>query len=287
MANKLQNSCVLATTLAIFLATAPAVAEPVRSITLASTTSTEHSGLFRAILPKFTRHTGIGVRVIAVGTGAALRLGRQGDVDVLLVHNRAAEERFVAEGFGAFRREVMYNDFVIVGPKADTARIGGGSDAAVAFRGIARARATFVSRGDDSGTHMAERRLWRAAGLDPEKGVRNWYLEVGAGMGTTLNIANAKRAYGLSDRATWLSFGNRGALAVLVEGDRRLKNVYGVIPVNSSRHPHVKDAESKRFVEWLLSRLGRTAIAGFTIRRKQVFYPIAAQSPHGADHLAN
>ncbi len=248
-----------------------------RFITLASTTSTENSGLFGAILPKFTAATGIGVRVVAVGTGAALRLGRRGDVDVVLVHARAAELRFVAAGHGIERRDVMYNDFVVAGPDGDPARIAGLNDVADAFRRIAAVRAPFASRGDDSGTHMAERRYWTAAATDPKPGSGQWYFEAGAGMGATLNLAAAKGAYALSDRATWLSFKNRAGLAIAVEGDPRLFNPYGVILVNPARHPHVKRADAMRFIDGLTSPAGRAAIAGFRLAGRQVFFPVEAK----------
>ena len=266
--------CALAAML--FLA-APALAAE-RFISLASTTSTENSGLFAHLLPKFTARTGIAVRVIAVGTGAALRLGERGDVDVVLVHARAAEDRFIAEGFGIERRDVMYNDFVIVGPSADPAGIMGGRDVIAALRRIARARAPFISRGDDSGTHKAEMRLWRAAGTDPRPGSGRWYLEAGAGMGATLNIAVGRDAYVLADRATWLSFRNRGRLAIVVEGDPRLHNPYGVMLVNPARHPHVKRDDGIAFIRWLTGGEGRAAIASFRTGGRQVFFPASVQA---------
>ncbi|MCZ6522950.1 MAG: substrate-binding domain-containing protein [Alphaproteobacteria bacterium] len=254
--------------------TAPAAE---RFITLASTTSTENSGLFGAILPAFTRASGIAVRVVAVGTGAALRLGRRGDVDVVLVHARAAELRFVAAGHGVERRDVMYNDFVVAGPTADPAKLRGMTDVAAALRRIARLRAPFASRGDDSGTHMAERRYWKAAAVDPAPGSGVWYFEAGAGMGATLNLAAAKGAYVLSDRASWLSFKNRAGLAIMVEGDPLLFNPYGVILVNPARHPHVKRQDGMRFIGWLTSAAGRGAIAGFRLAGRQVFFPVAGK----------
>ena len=256
----------------LVMAAWPAIAAE-RFITLASTTSTDNSGLFDAILPAFTRASGIKVRVVAVGTGAALRLGRRGDVDVVLVHARAAELRFVADGHGVGRRDVMYNDFVVIGPTGDSARVAGMSDVAAAFRRIAAARAAFASRGDDSGTHQAERRYWKAAGVDPDPGSGAWYLEAGAGMGATLNLAAARGAYVLSDRATWLAFKNRAGLRVAVEGDPRLFNPYGVILVNPARHPHVKRADGTRFIDWLTSPDGRAAIAAFRLAGRQVFFP--------------
>jgi tungstate transport system substrate-binding protein len=247
-----------------------------RSITLASTTSTEQSGLFNHLLPAFTRDTGIAVRVVAVGTGQALDIARRGDADAVLVHDRAAEERFVAEGFGGPRRPVMYNDFVIAGPASDPARIGGLKDAAEALRRIAAAGVAFVSRGDRSGTHAAELRLWEAAGLDPTTGRGRWYREVGQGMGPALNTAAAQGAYILTDRGTWLSFRNRQDLRILVEGDARLFNQYGVMVVNPERHPHVKAADARRFVEWLVSPAGQTVIASYKVNGEQLFFPNAA-----------
>lgn len=248
-----------------------------RAITLASTTSTEQSGLFRHILPIFTAETGITVRVVALGTGQALDVGRRGDADVVLVHDRAAEERFVAEGFGGPRRHVMFNDFVLVGPAADPARIAGLRDAGAALRRIAEARAAFVSRGDRSGTHAAELRLWRLAGVDPLAGRGRWYREIGQGMGPALNTAAAQDAYVLADRGTWLSFRNRQNLRILVEGDARLFNQYGVMLVNPQRHRHVKAADGQRFIDWLLSPAGQAAIAGYRINGEQPFFPNATR----------
>jgi tungstate transport system substrate-binding protein len=248
-----------------------------RSITVASTTSTEQSGLFGHILPAFTQDTGIAVRVVALGTGQALDVGRRGDADLVFVHDRAAEERFVAEGFGGPRRHVMYNDFVVAGPASDPARVGGSRDAAEALRRIAAAGAPFVSRGDRSGTHAAELRLWQQAGVDPAQAGRGrWYREVGQGMGPALNTAAAQGAYILTDRGTWLSFRNRQDLRVLVEGDARLFNQYGVMVVNPERHPHVKAADARRFVEWLVSPAGQAAIASYKVNGEQLFFPNAA-----------
>ena len=226
----------LAAALVLAASGPPAVAGE-RFITLASTTSTDNSGLFATLLPRFEAASGIAVHVVAVGTGQALRLAARGDADVLLVHDRAGEDKFVAEGNGVDRRDVMYNDFVIVGPKADPAGIAGLGDGPGALRRIAQAAAIFVSRGDDSGTNRKERRLWQAAGIDPARASGTWYREAGAGMGATLNIAAAMGAYTLADRATWLSFRNKGPLVVLVEGDRRLFNPYGVILVNPAPIP--------------------------------------------------
>ena len=252
----------------------PALAQE-RSITVASTTSTEQSGLFGHILPIFTRETGIAVRVVALGTGQALDVGRRGDADVVFVHDRAAEERFVAEGFGGPRRHVMFNDFVITGPAADPARIAGLGDTAEALRRIAAARAPFISRGDRSGTHAAELRLWQLAGVDPATGRGQWYREVGQGMGPALNTAAAQGAYILADRGTWLSFRNRQDQRILIEGDTRLFNQYGVMLVNAQRHPHVKAADAQRFIDWLLSAAGQAAIAGYRINGEQLFFPNA------------
>jgi tungstate transport system substrate-binding protein len=252
----------------------PALAQE-RSITVASTTSTEQSGLFGHILPIFTRESGVAVRVVALGTGQALDVGRRGDADVVFVHDRAAEERFVAEGFGGPRRHVMFNDFVITGPAADPARIAGLGDTAEALRRIAAARAPFISRGDRSGTHAAELRLWQLAGVDPATGRGQWYREVGQGMGPALNTAAAQGAYILADRGTWLSFRNRQDQRILIEGDTRLFNQYGVMLVNAQRHPHVKAADGQRFIDWLLSAAGQAAIASYRINGEQLFFPNA------------
>ncbi len=248
-----------------------------RAITVASTTSTEQSGLFGHILPIFTRESGIAVRVVALGTGQALDVGRRGDADVVFVHDRAAEERFAAEGFGGPRRHVMFNDFVLIGPAADPARVNALRDTAEALRRIAAARAPFVSRGDRSGTHAAELRLWQRAGVDPVAGRGAWYREVGQGMGPALNTAAAQNAYILADRGTWLSFRNRQDLRIVVEGDARLFNQYGVMLVNPQRHPSVKAADGQRFVDWLLSPAGQAAIAGYRIGGEQLFFPNATQ----------
>jgi tungstate transport system substrate-binding protein len=243
-----------------------------RSITVASTTSTEQSGLFGYLLPRFTAKTGIKVNVVAVGTGQALDIGRRGDADVVLVHDRAAEEKFLAEGFGVKRFDVMYNDFVVIGPKRDPARAAG-HDVGDAFRKIAAAQARFISRGDRSGTHAAELRFWQEAGIDVHAFKGGWYREIGQGMGSALNMAAAANAYVLSDRGTWLSFKNRGDLAILVEGDRRLFNQYGVMLVNSAKHPNVKAAEGQAFIDWLLSPEGQSTIADYRIGGEQLFFP--------------
>ena len=263
--------------LALSASTVPAraAAQDARFITVASTTSTENSGLFDHLLPMFRARTGIEVRVVALGTGQALDVARRGDADVVFVHDRAAEERFVAEGHGLARRDVMYNDFVLVGPTADPARVAGGRDVVAAFRAIHAARAPFVSRGDRSGTHAAELRFWADAGVrvGPEAGA--WYRETGSGMGAALNTAAAMGAYVLADRATWLAFPNRASLAVLVEGDRRLFNQYGVIVVNPARHAHVRRADAEAFAQWLVSAEGQAAIASFRIRGEPAFFPDA------------
>jgi tungstate transport system substrate-binding protein len=245
-------------------------------IVVASTSSTENSGLLAHLLPIFTARSGIEVRVVARGTGQAIRMAEAGDADVLLVHHQASEERFVAEGFGVRRTEVMYNDFVLIGPAADPAGISGEADIAAAFARIAERRAAFASRGDDSGTHKKEMSLWRASGADPRAASGGWYREAGAGMGATLNIAAATDAYVLSDRATWLAFRNKAALEVLSEGDPRLFNQYGVILVNPERHPHVRAAEGQAFIDWLVSPEGQAAIADFTLDGRRLFFPNAA-----------
>jgi tungstate transport system substrate-binding protein len=249
-----------------------------RSITVASTTSTEQSGLFGFLLPDFTAKTGIEVKVVAVGTGQALDIGRRGDADVVFVHDRVAEDKFMAEGQGVRRFDVMYNDFVVVGPKDDPAGIGGTKDVLSAFRKIAAAQVPFVSRGDRSGTNAAELRYWKDAGIDPASG-NGWYKEIGQGMGPALNTAAALDAYTLSDRGTWLSFKNRGGLAILVEGDHRLFNQYGVMLVNPDKHPSVKVADGQAFVDWLTSPEGQSTIAGYKINGEQLFFPDAAGRP--------
>jgi tungstate transport system substrate-binding protein len=241
-------------------------------IVLASTTSTENSGLFAHILPRFEKQTGISVRVVAVGTGQAVRIAQRGDADVLLVHHRPSEERFVAEGFGTRRYDVMYNDFVIVGPKPAQSR---GDNVVDALLRIAGDRRLFISRGDDSGTHKKEMALWAAAGFDPRIASGTWYRETGSGMGATLNVAAALGASTLSDRATWLSFANKRNLEIQVSGDPILHNQYGVIPVNPARHPHVREGLAGDFVGWLLSGAGQAAIASFRIHGQQAFFPNA------------
>ena len=244
-------------------------------ITVASTTSTQNSGLFGHILPKFTKKTGIRVRIVAVGTGQAIRLARNGDADVLFVHHKASEEKFVRDGFGVRRFDVMYNDFIIVGPKDDPARVKGEANAARALAAIAQSGAVFASRGDDSGTHKKERSLWKAAGVDVAAKSGSWYRETGSGMGATLNTASAMSAYALSDRATWLNFKNKGGLGILVQGDKRLHNQYGVILVNPKRHPHVKAQLGQAFIGWLTSPEGQAAIGEYKIKGRQAFFPNA------------
>jgi tungstate transport system substrate-binding protein len=245
-----------------------------RSITVASTTSTEQSGLFGHLLPVFTKATGIGVKVVAVGTGQALDIGRRGDADVVFVHDKAAEEKFVAEGFAPKRQEVMYNDFIIVGPKSDPAKAAG-KDVLAGLKAIAVAKAPFISRSDKSGTHAAELRYWTDAGVDLTVTKGDWYKEIGQGMGPALNTASAQNAYVLADRGTWLSFKNRGELAVLVEGDQRLFNQYGVMLVNPAKHPHVKASDGQRFIDWLVSAEGQKTIADYRIGNEPLFFPNA------------
>ncbi|TWA78542.1 tungstate transport system substrate-binding protein [Azospirillum brasilense] len=245
-----------------------------RFITVASTTSTEDSGLFKSILPKFTEKTGIEVRVVAKGTGQAIDIAKRGDADVLFVHHKPSEDKFVAEGFSTERKPVMYNDFVIVGPKADPAKVGGSKDVSAALKSIAAAKAPFVSRGDDSGTHKSEQALWKTAGVDPTTG-DGWYRAIGQGMGATLNTAAAVSGYAMTDRATWLSFKNRGDLDILVEGDKRLFNQYGVMLVNPAKFSHVKAADGQAFVDWLVSAEGQQAIADYKINGNSLFFPNA------------
>jgi tungstate transport system substrate-binding protein len=252
-----------------------------KSIVVASTTSTEQSGLFGHLLPQFTARTGIGVNVVALGTGQALDVGRRGDADVVFVHDRAAEDKFVAEGAGIDRRDVMFNDFVLVGPKGDPAKVAGGKDINAALKAIAAAKSPFVSRGDKSGTHAAELRYFKDAGVDPSQGKGTWYRETGSGMGPALNTASSMNAYLLADRGTWLSFRNRGDLVVVVEGDRRMFNPYGVILVNPAKHPHVKQAEGRAFMDWLVSPEGQAAIASYRIGGEQLFFPDARGAASG------
>jgi tungstate transport system substrate-binding protein len=248
-----------------------------RFIVVASTTSTEQSGLFGYLLPLFEKQTGIKVRVVALGTGQALDLARRGDADVVFVHARAAADKFVAEGEGVKRFPVMYNDFVLIGPKSDPAKVAGGKDIVAALRTIEAAQAPFVSRGDRSGTHTAELDLWKASGIDIDKAKGPWYRDTGQGMGPALNTAGSMNAYVLADRGTWLGFKNRGDIAILVEGDKRLFNQYGVILVNPDKHPNVKKDLGQAFIDWLVSPEGQDAIAGYKIGGEQLFFPNAAQ----------
>jgi tungstate transport system substrate-binding protein len=246
-----------------------------KAIVVASTTSTQDSGLFTHILPLFKAKTGIDVKVIAQGTGQALDTGRRGDADVVFVHAKALEETFVADGFGVKRFDVMYNDFVLIGPKADPARIKGGKDIAVALAAIQRANAPFVSRGDKSGTHAAELSLWKQATLDPASAKPSWYREIGQGMGAALNTSAAMGAYVLADRGTWISFKNKDALEIVVEGDARLFNPYGIILVNPAKHAAVKTDLGQQFVDWMISPDGQSAIRGYRIEGQQLFFPNA------------
>jgi len=264
---------VLAATITLVVA-APARAQD-KSIVVASTTSTQDSGLFSHILPLFKAKTGIDVKVVAQGTGQALDTGRRGDADVLFVHAKAQEEKFVADGFGVKRYPVMYNDFVLIGPKSDPAGIKGMTDVAEALKAIKSKGAPFISRGDRSGTHIAELDLWKAAGIDIGKEKGPWYKEIGQGMGAALNTASAANAYVLADRGTWLSFKNRGDLDILVAGDKRLFNQYGVMLVNPEKHPHVKKALGQAFIDWLVSPEGQKAIADYKINGQELFFPNA------------
>jgi len=259
---------------AALLAAAPARAEN-RFIVVSSTTSTENSGLFKYLLPIFQDKSGIAVRVVAQGTGQALDMGKRGDCDVVFVHNKNAELKMVKEGWFVDRHDVMYNDFVIVGPKSDPAKVKGMKDVTAALNKILAAKAPFASRGDRSGTHSAELRLWKAAGVDLAKQKGDWYRETGSGMGATLNTAAGMDAYALSDRGTWLSFKNRQNLVILVQGDPRLFNQYGVMLVNPAKHPEVKKADGMAFVNWLVSPEGQKAIAGYKIDGQELFFPNA------------
>jgi len=249
------------------------------SITVASTTSTENSGLFEYLLPKFEADTGIEARVIAVGTGQAIRVAKNGDADVLFVHHRPSEDAFVAEGYGVKRYAVMHNDFVIVGPASDPAGISGGDDAARALAAIASSASTFASRGDDSGTHKKELSLWQEAGVDPSAANESWYRETGSGMGATLNTASGMDAYALTDRATWIRFGNKGDLVIQTEGDPVLFNPYGVILVDPDRHPHVNAKAGQAFIDWLVSPRGQSLIGDYRIDGQPAFFPDATGAP--------
>jgi tungstate transport system substrate-binding protein len=270
---------------ALLLIASPAQAQN-KSIVVASTTSTQDSGLFSHILPLFKTATGIDVRVVAQGTGQALDTGRRGDADVLFVHAKAQEEKFVADGFGVKRLPVMYNDFVLIGPKSDPAGIKGMSDIAAALQAIKGKAASFISRGDRSGTHIAELDLWKAADITPHpnpppqagegrEGVGPWYKEIGQGMGAALNTASASNAYVLADRGTWISFKNRGELDIVVQGDKRLFNQYGVMLVDPAKHSHVKKEFGQAFIDWLVSAAGQKAIADYKIENQQLFFPNA------------
>jgi tungstate transport system substrate-binding protein len=246
-----------------------------RFITVASTTSTEQSGLFGYLLPIYEKQTGVKVHVVALGTGQALDVGRRGDADVVFVHARSAEDKFLAEGQGVKRFPVMYNDFVLIGPKADPAKIGGSKDILEALKKIQATQAPFVSRGDRSGTHIAELALWKAANIDLDKAKGPWYRDTGQGMGPALNTAASMNAYILADRGTWLAFKNRGELTILVEGDKRLFNQYGVMLVNPDKHPAVKKELGQQFIDWLVSPPGQKTIADYKINGEQLFYPNA------------
>jgi len=259
----------------LLLALAASAQAQDKFITVSSTTSTEQSGLFKHLLPIFEKKTGIKVHVVAVGTGQALDIGRRGDADVVFVHARPLEEKFLAEGHGVKRFDVMYNDFVLIGPKSDPARVGGTKDVAQALRTIKAAQAPFVSRADKSGTYFAELELWNAAGIDIAKEKGAWYRETGQGMGPALNTAAAMNAYILSDRGTWLSFKNRADLDIVVQGDKRLFNQYGVMLVNPAKHPSVKADLGQAFVDWLISKEGQQAIASYKINGQELFFPDA------------
>lgn len=261
--------------LLILAGVTPALAQN-QSIVVASTTSTQDSGLFDYLLPLFEKETGIDVKVVAQGTGQALDTGRRGDADVVFVHAKAQEEKFIEEGFGVKRSDVMYNDFVLIGPKSDPAGVSGTTDIAAALVSIEAKEAPFVSRGDRSGTHSAELRLWKDAGVDIEAAKGPWYKDIGQGMGAALNTASAMNGYVLSDRGTWLSFKNRGDLVVVVEGDKRLFNQYGVMLVNPQRHPDVKSQAGQAFIDWLIAPEGQKAISAYKIDGQQLFFPNAS-----------
>ncbi|HMZ01231.1 MAG TPA: substrate-binding domain-containing protein [Burkholderiaceae bacterium] len=256
-------------------AAAPSWAQD-KSITMASTTSTDQSGLFAHLLPAFKQASAVDVRVVALGTGQALDMARRGDADIVFVHDQAAEEKFVAEGWGLERKAVMYNDFVLIGPAGDPARVGG-KDIVAALQKVASSGALFVSRGDKSGTHAAELRYWKRAGIDLASAKPAGYRECGCGMGPALNMASSLNGYVLADRGTWLSFKNRGELRILVEGDRALFNQYGVIVVNPARHPHVKQALAQQFADWVVSPAGQASIAAYKIGGEQLFFPNASR----------
>ncbi len=265
---------VLALAVGLFLAEAPVLAQD-KSIVVASTTSTQDSGLFGHILPLFKAKTGIDVKVVAQGTGQALDTGRRGDADVVFVHAKAQEEKFVADGFGVQRFDVMYNDFVLIGPKSDPAKVKGGKDILAALKAIQIAATPFVSRGDKSGTHAAELALWKAAALAPQDAKPAWYREIGQGMGAALNTSAAMGAYVLADRGTWISFKNKDALEIVVEGDKALFNQYGIMLVNPAKHAAVKKDLGQAFVDWVVSAEGQNAIRSYKIDGQQLFFPNA------------
>jgi tungstate transport system substrate-binding protein len=258
----------------LLIGSGPAASQAQKSILVSSTTSTEQSGLFGHILPVFTNKTGIAVKVVAVGTGQALDIGRRGDADVVFVHDKVAEELFVSQGFSDKRQEVMFNDFVLLGPKSDPAKIAGGKDIQAALKKIADSKSAFVSRGDKSGTHAAELRYWKGTGVEVNANLP-WYKETGSGMGPAMNTASGMNAYILADRGSWLSFKNRGDLAILVQGDPKLFNQYGVMLVSSEKFPKVKKAEGQTFVSWLVSKEGQDAIASYKVGGEQLFFPNA------------
>ncbi len=272
--SRLRRGLLLSAVLGLGLS--PALRAEPTTLVMASTTSTEQSGLFAHLLPAFTAKTGIAVKVVALGTGQALDMARRGDADVVFVHDRAAEDKFVEEGWGLGRRDVMYNDFVVVGPRSDPAGVKG-SDVAAALGKLAAGKEAFISRGDKSGTHAAELRYWKLAGVDLAATKPAGYRECGCGMGPALNIASSSGAYALSDRGTWLNFKNRGDLAVLVEGDKRLFNPYGVIVVNPAKHPHVKQAAAQAFADWVVSAEGQATIAAYKIGGEPLFFPNAGR----------
>jgi tungstate transport system substrate-binding protein len=266
---------ILRMSLALLVLGCAPIAAAQKFITVASTTSTEQSGLFKHMLPVFEKKTGIQVRVVALGTGQALDMARRGDADVVFVHARSAEEKFIAEGYGVKRLPVMYNDFVLIGPKSDPAKVAGAKDILEALRKIKNANAPFVSRGDRSGTHMAEIALWKQGGIDIANEKGPWYRDTGQGMGPALNSASSMNAYILADRGTWISFKNRGDLVILVEGDKRLFNQYGVILVNPEKHKHVKKEMGQAFIDWVISPEGQKTIANYKISGQQLFFPNA------------
>jgi tungstate transport system substrate-binding protein len=271
---KLSSKLLALAAFGLLFAAAPASAQD-KSIVVASTTSTQDSGLFDHLLPAFKQKTGIDVKVVAQGTGQALDTGRRGDADVVFVHAKSAEEKFLSEGFSTKRYPVMYNDFVLIGPKSDPAHVAGTKDIVAALKAIKDKGADFISRGDRSGTHIAELNLWKVAGIDIANDKGPWYKDIGQGMGAALNTASASNAYVISDRGTWLSFKNRGDLVVAVEGDKRLFNQYGVMLVNPAKHPTVKAELGQQFIDWLVSPEGQKVIADYKINGQQLFYPNA------------